>query len=291
MNPELAASVKADLQARHGGDPEPAPERPGRLRIRGYPGPEQVFLKTLDRSSADLLACEFEGLEALTATGAVRVPQPLGHGESGHQAWLATEFLELKPASNASDRKLGSRLAELHEHHGRAHGWHRDNHIGAHPQPNGFHSDWANFFAEQRIGFQLDSARRQGAPGSLLRAGERLRAAIPGLLAGHQPEPSLLHGDLWSGNRARLADGTPVIFDPAVHYGDGECDLAMSTLFGRFGDGFYEAYQARRPLPPGWEFRRDLYQLYHVLNHFNLFGGGFARQAETLIQRLLAESG
>ena len=169
-------------------------------------------------------------------------------------------------------------------------GWPRDNTIGTTPQVNAWGDDWAEFFRDRRIAPQLALAARNGHGGALQRDGERLLAAIPALLAGHAPAPSLLHGDLWSGNAACLATGEPVIFDPAVYYGDREADLAMTELFGGFGADFYAAYRDAWPLPDGYERRRTLYNLYHVLNHLNLFGGGYGAQAETMIARLLAET-
>ena len=129
----------------------------------------------------------------------------------------------------------------------------------------------------------------RGFTGALQRLGAKVVTALPALLAGHAPAPALLHGDLWSGNAAFLADGTPVVFDPAVYYGDREADLAMTELFGGFPAAFYSAYRAAAPLVPGYPVRRTLYNLYHVLNHANLFGGGYAAQAEGMMERLLAE--
>ena len=115
--------------------------------------------------------------------------------------------------------------------------------------------------------------------------------ALPDFFAGYTPQPALLHGDLWSGNHAYLPDGTPIVFDPASYYGDRECDLAMTELFGGYGKNFYAAYCAAYPLDAGYVTRRDLYNLYHILNHVNLFGGSYVRQAEQMMQRLLAEIG
>jgi fructosamine-3-kinase len=167
-------------------------------------------------------------------------------------------------------------------------GWHADNFIGATPQANDWAADWPRFFAERRLAPQLAMARDGGHGGRLLRDGERLLSRLDMLFEGHEPAPSLLHGDLWAGNCASDTAGNPVLYDPAVHYGDRECDLAMSELFGGFDAAFYAAYEAAWPLPPGRERRRDLYQLYHVLNHLNLFGGGYRGQAERLLAGLLA---
>ncbi len=147
------------------------------------------------------------------------------------------------------------------------------------------------FWRERRLGFQLQLAAENGYRGQLQRLGDKLLDAMPAFFDGYAPQPSLLHGDLWGGNHAYLADGTPVIFDPAPWYGDRECDLAMTELFGGYGADFYDAYRASYPLDAGYAVRKELYNLYHILNHLNLFGGGYARQAEQMMQRLLTAIG
>jgi len=170
-------------------------------------------------------------------------------------------------------------------------GFAHDNYIGTTPQPNGWPNEsrtsWIDFWRERRLGFQLRLAAQNGYGGQLQTLGEKLLDALPAFFAGYTPQPSLLHGDLWSGNHAFLEDGTPVIFDPAPYYGDRECDLAMTELFGGYPADFYTAYHAAYPLDSGYAVRKDLYNLYHVLNHANLFGEGYARQAEQMMQRLL----
>jgi fructosamine-3-kinase len=170
-------------------------------------------------------------------------------------------------------------------------GLERDNAIGASAQPNAPSRDWVVFWRAQRLGFQLDLAARNGHVGRILDRGGRLLERLDAFFAGYTPRPSLLHGDLWGGNRGTLANGTPVIFDPAVYYGDREADLAMTRLFGGFGPRFYAAYEDAWPLDAGAAGRRDLYNLYHVLNHLNQFGGGYRTQAEGMIDRLLAATG
>ncbi len=186
---------------------------------------------------------------------------------------------------------MGEALARLHAATGTAFGLDRDNAIGAAPQPNAPSDDWVAFFRERRLGYQLGLAARNGHLGAIQERGQRLLEALPAFFAGHRPQPSLLHGDLWGGNRAMLADGTPVVFDPAVYYGDREADLAMTRLFGGFGPRFYSAYQAAWPVDAAAAARSDLYNLYHVLNHLNIFGGGYRAQAEALIARLLSVAG
>ncbi len=170
-------------------------------------------------------------------------------------------------------------------------GWGRENTIGSTPQINTPSDDWIEFWRERRLGKQLELAAHSGYCGRLQRQGERLLGKFAGLFAGYRPLPSLLHGDLWSGNYAADAEGNPVIYDPAPYYGDREADLAMTELFGGFGRAFYNAYQQAWPLDDGYRTRKTLYNLYHILNHLNLFGGGYLGQAESMIDSLLAEIG
>ena len=169
-------------------------------------------------------------------------------------------------------------------------GWHRDNWIGGTPQANDWCDDWCAFFRDRRLAPQLALAERNGFDGALIADGELLLAKLASLMGAHDPAPSLLHGDLWSGNAAALANGEPVVFDPAVCVGDREADIAMTELFGGFGRDFYAAYSDAYPLAAGYPLRRELYNLYHVLNHLNLFGAGYLAQADGLIARLLGEA-
>jgi fructosamine-3-kinase len=167
-------------------------------------------------------------------------------------------------------------------------GWDRDNTIGSTPQLNEPSVDWVTFWRERRLGYQLELAARNGYRGRLKQRGERLLDGL-GALLDHNPVPSLLHGDLWGGNLGYDEAGEPVIFDPACYFGDREADLAMTELFGGFGRRFWAAYQEAWPLSEGYPVRKHLYNLYHVINHLNLFGGGYLSQAESMIDRLLAE--
>ena len=238
-------------------------------------GGQAVFVKTLPLAQADLLAAEADGLDALQRAGAVRVPRVLGRGESERCAWLALEALDLRPRSRDADTRLGRQLAELHRRTGDDYGWSSDNFIGLTQQPNGASGDWSAFFGQHRLGFQMELLARRHSGAIAPARIERVLKAWETAVAGHQPPASLLHGDLWSGNAASLANDEPVVFDPAVHYGDRECDLAMTVMFGGFSPDFYQAYDSAWPLPAGWQERRSWYQLYHLLNHANLFGGGY----------------
>ena len=250
-----------------------------------------MFVKVGPAASRAAFAAEADGLRELSLARAVRVPQVLAAGVAETAAFLALEWIERGPAGEASERRLGEALAALHGVTAPRFGWRRDNTIGRTPQVNVWSSDWVEFFCERRLRPQLELAARQGFSRLLTERGERLLAAVPSLLAGHRPRASLLHGDLWGGNWLADAAGEPVLFDPAVYYGDRETDLAMTNLFGGFGAAFYRAYETAAPLPPGAAPRAELYNLYHVLNHANLFGVGYARQARSIMDRLLAEAG
>lgn len=257
------------------------------FRLEGTNG-ECYFLKLNDARHYPMFEAEAAGLDALTATNTVRVPQPITHGIAGDQSFLVLEYLELSSRGDA--RRLGAQLAALHRCKQDQFGFARDNFIGTTPQPNAWKNDWIAFWREQRLGFQLRLAANNGYGDQLQSPGDTLLDILPAFFAGYAPQPSLLHGDLWSGNHAFTADGAPTIFDPASYYGDRECDLAMTELFGGFPASFYAAYRAEWPLHEGYETRRDLYNLYHILNHANLFGGGYIQQAACIMQRLLSKT-
>jgi protein-ribulosamine 3-kinase len=212
---------------------------------------------------ADAFAAEADGLEALRPH--VRAPKVLDYGKT----YIRLEFLDLRRSGNWSE--LARMLAHLHRQTGPRFGWHRDNYIGLSPQQNGWCDDWAEFWRERRIRPQAE------------RAG--LEVNLGRLLEDHKPQPSLLHGDLWNGNAGFTAEG-PVIFDPAVYYGDREADLAMTELFGGFPREFYEAYHQAWPLDAGYEQRKHVYNLYHLLNHLNIFGGGYLGQVKATLRLL-----
>ena len=257
-------------------------------RISSQDG-RHFFAKLNDAHKLPMFTAESAGLEAIAAARTVRVPQPIIHGTTGQHAFLVLEYLDLSGSGDA--RLLGEQLAALHRCTGKNFGFAQDNFIGTTPQPNAWTDDWIFFWCEWRLGFQLDLAVRNGYGGKLQEMGRRLMGRLPEFFDGYRPIPSLLHGDLWGGNHAYTADGTPVIFDPAPYYGDRETDLAMTELFGGFDKEFYAAYRASWPLDAGYAKRKMLYNLYHILNHANRFGGGYTRQAEGMMQGLLAEVG
>lgn len=245
-----------------------------------------VFLKTGPASSYEMFLAESEGLKELQKADALRVPRVLGCVVSGTEAMLALEWIDFEPASSGAEHTLGRLLAKQHRFREERFGWRRDNTIGSTPQINSWSDDWVRFFAEHRLGFQLDLAARNGFEGNLQIDGWKLVNSLGKFFDDYWPEPSLLHGDLWGGNWA-VAAGQPVIFDPAVYYGDREADIAMTKLFGGFGRAFYGAYEEEWPFESGVEQRLEIYKLYHVLNHLNLFGSAYLSRAEAIIRNLL----
>ncbi len=250
-------------------------------------GRRAYFVKLNTAARLEMFEAEAEGLKALAAPGAIRVPAPICSGITDEHSYLVMELMDL--SGRLDGARAGRQLAELHRTTSEHFGWHRTNTIGSTPQHNSRSGDWVAFWREQRLGRQLQIAAANGYGGRLQTCGERLMERL-GALIGHQPQPSLLHGDLWGGNIGATSDGQPVIFDPAVYHGDREADLAMTELFGGFGPDFYAAYREAWPLDPQYRTRKMLYNLYHVLNHLNLFGGGYLSQSQGMIERLLAET-
>lgn len=251
-------------------------------------GEQYWFVKFNDRCRLDMFEAESAGLEEMAATHTIRVPQPLCSGEDGGRSYLVMEHIQMGRSTRGSDEQAGRQLAAMHRPTVSQFGWHRDNTIGSTPQENDYKDSWIDFWWEQRLGYQLHLAAQNGYGARLQQQGERLLENFP-ILMNHEPAPSLLHGDLWGGNIAYDNEGNPVIFDPAVYYGDREADLAMTELFGGFSSGFYAAYDEAWPLDPGYAIRKTLYNLYHILNHLNLFGSGYLSQSQSMIDRLLSE--
>ncbi len=242
-----------------------------------------LFLKTGSSEFAEMFDAEAEGLEELRRAGAIRTPAVLACGCAGNESYLALEWIEFDRGQRSTERTLGRQLAALHRHTSERFGWHRDNTIGATPQHNRLSENWIDFFREQRLLFQIELAATNGYIDELQAQGANLARNLDRLFDGHEPVPSLLHGDLRGGNWASCG-GEPVLFDPAVYYGDRESDIAMTQLFGGFGREFYSAYQETWPMEAGCEDRLKLYQLYHVLNHLNLFGRGYLSRSMQLIR-------
>ncbi|MDI1277468.1 fructosamine kinase family protein [Methylobacter sp.] len=246
-----------------------------------------VKLNTPERLA--MFEAEAAGLQALAQTQAIRVPKFIVCGQTTDYAFLVLEHIDLHNLNSRSERLLGQQLAQLHMQKQAYFGWHSDNTIGSTIQINGHYHDWITFWQEQRLGHQLTLAAAKGYGGRLQTLGEKLRTNLKPLFSGYQPQPALVHGDLWGGNVAEDEQGNPVIYDPACYFGDRETDLAMTELFGGFSPAFYQAYQAVYPLDPGYTRRKTLYNLYHILNHLNLFGPGYLHQAENMLDKLLAD--
>ena len=256
-------------------------------QIPGQPhsqSPHSYFLKINHADRIEMFEAEAEALRQLQATHTIRVPTPICTGTADAASYIVLEFLDLRPI--VPSYESGRQLARLHQVPGLCFGWTQSNTIGLTPQSNFWTKDWAEFWQGQRIGIQLDMAHKKGAR---FRQGDRLLNAIPDLLTNHKPTPALVHGDLWGGNAGMTRSGEPVIFDPALYWGDREVDLAMTELFGGFSPEFYAGYNEVYPIDPGYSSRKDLYNLYHILNHYNLFGGSYAKQADRLIDRLVTQ--
>ena len=236
------------------------------------------FLKLSSGAGDEMFRAEAIGLQALAQSRILRIPQVIGHGElpAGRGAWLLLEHISPgdKPADFFS--RFGRLLARLHleARHPQC-GFPTNNFIGSTPQKNTWSPAWIDFFREQRLCFQLDLAARNGFHGELQKRGLEFLAKLGELMSEPEGDPCLLHGDLWGGNYLGDSSGNPVLIDPAVHYGHREADLAMTQLFGGFPDVFLDAYQEVWPLESGWKNRFEIYQLYHQLNHLNLFGSSY----------------
>jgi fructosamine-3-kinase len=264
-----------------------------------------LFLKWNDAAPAGMFDAEADGLRALAKPDAVRVPTPLawsgapGDPQSApHQksveptgaSWLLMEHVPAGRPSQDSEERLGVGLSRIHvvgaDASAGEFGWRRDNWIGSLPQANPPTVSWADFWLGHRLEPQLELARARGhlSDGALDRVIDLTGDALADVV-----QPELVHGDLWGGNRFASADGDPVLIDPAVYLGHGEVDLAMSELFGGFGASFYHAYRDAHGLSDAYEaYRRDLYQLYYLLVHVNLFGASYEASSLRAARRVVA---
>ncbi|MBD2254151.1 fructosamine kinase family protein [Nostoc parmelioides] len=243
------------------------------------------FVKLNQASQVAMFEAEALGLEQMLATNSIRVPKPICWGIAGNSGYIVLEWLEMGGGNTNSWEEMGRNLAKMHQATSqKGYGWDINNTIGSTPQINTWTEDWTEFYSKHRLGYQFQLARRRG--GSFPKQDELL-GALPELLADHQVQPALVHGDLWGGNAGCTVSGEPVIFDPATYFGDREVDIAMTELFGGFPAAFYKGYNQVFPLDAGYEKRKTLYNLYHILNHFNLFGGGYASQANRMIEQIL----
>ena len=289
MEPKLTKAISAAITLATGtpfSGTQHTPIRGGDINQAFLLSDEQqsYFIKLNTAARLDMFIAESQALKAILKSNSIRAPRPITHGRSVDHAFLVLEAITFGPLNLNSWQQMGQQLAALHRSTTDRYGWHRDNTIGSTRQHNTWSSDWTEFFRNQRLKPQFELAHRNGIP---LKHVQALLDQVPALLKDHQPTPALLHGDLWSGNAGFCHDGTPVLFDPASYYGDRETDLAFSEYFGGFSSDFYDSYNATWPLPSGYQQRKTLYNLYHVLNHANLFGGNYVTEAQQMIFQLL----
>lgn len=244
----------------------------------GNATPRTWFVKSNEADFMENFRCESEGLRRIADTGAIRVPVPIATGEADGRAWLVIDWVETRRAERDFFPTFGEQLAALHRStHGAAIGLDHDNFLGAARQPNRATDSWVEFVAVRRLGFQLRWGVDNGRIDNALRQSvEELIRRLPEVLKGRDEPTSLLHGDLWSGNYLTAGDGQPVLIDPAIYRGCREAEFGMLRLFGNCPESFYQAYLTAWPLPDGWQRRTQVYVLYHLLNHLNLFGGSYA---------------
>lgn len=250
-------------------------------------GAERFFVKLNEAGREAMFVAEREGLEAIQRSRSIRVPEVYLTASVGEHACIVMEYIDLDGPQDPG--QLAQALAAMHGCQQQRFGFHTDNTIGSTAQINSWNTDWVAFWREHRLGFQLQLARCNGLDTLLIDRGLQLADSLAQFFTSYQPQPSLLHGDLWSANLGADAAGNPVIYDPACYYGDHEAELAMMELFGSPGARFFDTYREHFPIDSGYSERRDLYNLYHLLNHANLFGGGYASQAQQVIDRLLVQ--
>jgi len=254
-----------------------------RLETEGTP----YFLKYGEDDVARTFPAEAAGLEALAAAeSSLFIPSVIdvSDSEGSCPGFLVMEWINSGRQGRRFWERFGEGLAELHRHTAEEYGFARDNFIGESPQANEWMENWPAFFRTQRLEPQVAMAREQGRwRTEWNRPLDALYRRLPEILPG-SPAPSVLHGDLWKGNFMVTAVGDPAIIDPATYYGHRETDLAMTELFGGFGDRFYDSYRETWALEPGYKDRRDIYNLYHVMNHLNLFGAGYANSVASILQ-------
>lgn len=247
-------------------------------------GDKDVFVKWNTRECLPIFTAEADQLALLGRSKTVRVPEVYGVGSDRDNSFLLIEYLPFKPLDAHGAYCLGQQLARLHQWSEQPQfGLDFDNDLSTTPQPNSWQRRWAQFFAEQRIGWQLQLAAEKGMMFGDI---DEIIALVLRKLQNHQPQPSLLHGDLWPANCAQSADG-PVIFDPACYWGDRECDLSMLPLYPVLPPQLYDGYQSIWPLPAGFIERQPIYQLYYLLNKSNLFGGQHLVTAQRAVEHLL----
>eukprot|EP01039_Chlorochromonas_danica_P003945 gene3945-4317_t len=248
------------------------------------PNGEEFFVKRGGLASFQMLQAEFAGIQEIHNTHTIRVPKPICLGTNNYESYVV--FEKVTTGGHGQPEVMAERLAAMHSKFApnQMFGWKMDNTIGATYQPNSYSVSWSEFWDRNRLGHMLTLAKRDGANFPME---QELRNKVRYILSNHDCKPSLVHGDLWSGNQGFDRHGEPIIFDPAVYYGDREADIAMTKLFGSNARSFYETYDRLLPRPPGYELRETIYNLYHILNHFVLFGGSYLNESYRLIDRIL----
>lgn len=254
---------------------------------------ERIFAKVESIQRFAMLAAEADGLRAIAATDSVRVPEVLAVGTDATtgRAFLLTQFIETERPPAGFQERFGQQLARLHscDVPRPEFGWPDDNFIGSTLQPNGWRQSWTDFFSQQRLRYQWELLEKQGLQTSSLRKSvPKIIQQLPELLSKTNPQPALIHGDLWSGNYLCDTQGQPVLIDPACYQADREAEFGMLLFLGGCGADFFTAYHQTYPLQPQWQQRASVYQLYHLLNHANLFGAGYLNQSEQMAKRVLA---
>jgi len=252
---------------------------------------QHYFIKTNKASNLKMFETEAKGLKELENNlrpkNPIRVPRVYDMGSNEDYAWLVLAYIPFSSHTPQSESKLGRGLALLHQQTSPTFGLNHHNVIGSTPQINTPEISWLDFFAKHRLQIQFDLAKKRGFYAQIENEAESTLGALPQLLEHHNPNPSLLHGDLWHGNAACDNHDNPIIFDPAIYYGDRECDLAMTELFGGFSSHFYAAYNDVYPLEQDQQQRKQLYNLYHMLNHANIFAGAYIKQCQSMMRQLV----
>ncbi len=249
----------------------------------------RVFVKMNTHSPAGLFETEAMGLRLMVSvSGGPRIPKVIACDQEKDARFLILEYLESTSPEGDYFTRFGRALATMHRTTTDAYGLDHNNFIGSTPQINTKEKDGLTFFRDQRLGYQQELARNSGRlPNHIDSKLDQLRVRLEDLLDLENEQPALIHGDLWSGNHFCGPDGSAAIFDPAVHFGLREADLAMTELFGRMPQAFYDGYHEAFPLNPGYTERRDIYNLYHLLNHLNLFGESYLGSVETIITQFI----
>ena len=256
-------------------------------KISGLNSQQQTlhfFVKINSIKLSNMFQVEYESLLELSQNKLMQIPTPICFGSSHDKAYLILEYIPIN--THGDSRLMGKALAQMHKITASQYGWINNNFIGSTTQSNQTHSDWLSFWRDERMIPQFEMLYNKGYQSYLSPAADKFLLHLETLLASHNPAASLLHGDLWSGNYAYNESGQPVIFDPALYYGDRETDLAMTELFGGFDESFYTSYNEVWPLEKGYKDRKTLYNLYHILNHANLFGTSYLNQAINMLERL-----